>query len=120
MNSARMEFIMAGNDQYRQNSFQAAETGIEQALTNGQFKTDMTPSPPVNGPVPNSATDTYQATITQLTPNPIALNGNTANVGGVTIGAFFYQIASTGTSVRNSRANSALGAFVPAPLVGGP
>ena len=37
VNSASLEFFMAGNEQFRQNAFQAAETGIERALVNGQF-----------------------------------------------------------------------------------
>jgi len=117
MNSASMEFIMAGNDQYQQNSFQAAETGVEQALANGAFNTNMVATQ-VAGPVPNSATDNYQATITQVTPNLIPLPGN-SNGGNVSIGAFFYRINSSGTSVRSSSANSVQGAFVVAPG-GGP
>src|SRR5256714_15463264 len=37
MNSAAVEFVMAGNEQHRQNAFQAAETGIEQTIVTGGF-----------------------------------------------------------------------------------
>src|SRR2546430_12209777 len=37
MNSAAVEYIMAGNEQHRQNAFQAAETGIEQTIVTGGF-----------------------------------------------------------------------------------
>jgi type IV pilus assembly protein PilX len=33
MNTASSELLMAGNEQYRQNAFQASEAGIEQALS---------------------------------------------------------------------------------------
>src|SRR5256884_2014014 len=37
MNAAAVEFVMAGNEQHRQNAFQAAETGIEQTIVTGGF-----------------------------------------------------------------------------------
>jgi len=37
MNSASLEFVMAGNEQYRANAFQAAEVGIEQTIQQGTF-----------------------------------------------------------------------------------
>lgn len=39
MNTATTELAMARNDQNYENAFQAAETGIEQALAQGQFST---------------------------------------------------------------------------------
>ncbi len=39
MNTATTEIAMARNDQYMENVFQAAETGLEQALAQGQFNT---------------------------------------------------------------------------------
>jgi type IV pilus assembly protein PilX len=39
MNSATTELAMARNDQNYENAFQAAETGLEQALAQGQFNT---------------------------------------------------------------------------------
>src|SRR5215470_6398859 len=37
MNSASLEFVMAGNEQFRANAFAAAETGIEQTIAQGTF-----------------------------------------------------------------------------------
>jgi type IV pilus assembly protein PilX len=39
MNSATTELAMARNDQNYENAFQAAETGLEQALSQGRFNT---------------------------------------------------------------------------------
>jgi len=39
MNSATTELAMARNDQNYENAFQAAETGLEQALSQGRFDT---------------------------------------------------------------------------------
>src|SRR5882672_11919751 len=60
MNSASLEFIMAGNEQYRANAFQAAEAGIEQSMALGAFNPAAI-QPPLNG-APN-ATDTWSSTI---------------------------------------------------------
>ena len=39
MNTATTELAMARNDQNFENAFQAAETGLEQALSQGRFNT---------------------------------------------------------------------------------
>ena len=41
MNTATTELAMARNDQNYENAFQAAETGLEQALNQGQFSTTV-------------------------------------------------------------------------------
>src|SRR5688500_17007936 len=65
MNTATTELIMSGNEQYRQNAFQAAETGIEQAVS---VLTTVVPSgaptvvPPTN--IPGSTTGDRYTTST--------------------------------------------------------
>src|SRR5258706_12208249 len=69
MNSASLEFIMAGNEQYRANAFQAAEAGIEQSMALGGFNPDAAQT--LNG-APTPA-DTRALTITpppRRTPQP--------------------------------------------------
>jgi type IV pilus assembly protein PilX len=114
MNSASVEFVMAANDQFRQNAFQASETGIEQSLVVGQFN----PANPADEvlpvtAVPNSATgDTYQATIR------LALGGCTLPIYGSSSGsatAFQYDVTANGTSSRNSQATHSQGVQVLAP-----
>src|SRR5512134_4057674 len=40
MTTASLELQMAGNEQYQERAFQAAETGIEQAIASGIYTTD--------------------------------------------------------------------------------
>jgi len=109
MNSAAIEFVMAGNEQYRHNAFQAAETGITQAMLQGQFNP--------NGP----ATETF-------TGNPTTSDGYTSVVnvqlGGIgqspvmwsgsltNSSAYHFEIDSTGNSVRGGKAENKQGVVV--------
>src|SRR5688572_28202445 len=63
MNAVSLELIMAGNEQYRQNAFQAAETGIERSLVGGAFVPGAADEVQTNVAVPNSATDRYSSRI---------------------------------------------------------
>src|SRR5262252_8991795 len=68
MNSASLEFVMAGNEQFRANAFAAAETGIEQTLASGMFNPAL---PPQNQNGAATATDNWASTVTaQLGGNP--------------------------------------------------
>ena len=104
MNSASLEFIMAGNEQYRQNAFQAAETGVDVTYANVALVPGVL-SVPGAGAVPNSTTDSWVTATTSLVagasmsppPNP------RANSFGK-FSYFNYEIQSTGTSVRNASA----------------
>ena len=108
MNTASTELIMAGNEQFRQNAFEAAETGIEQALV--VLPTlPQSPVPVIVGAtnVPNSATDQYSTQTTYL--------GEDQNIPNFSIGKFtgyHYEIVSQGTSARNAQAVHTEGAFV--------
>jgi hypothetical protein len=109
MSSASLEFIMAGNEQYRQNAFQAAEAGIEQAITNGTFNPDVIPAA-MGG---TNGTDGYTAAITpQLAgaPQP-ALWGNSWN----TFSTYHFEVQSTGTSARSTQAVNVQGIAVISP-----
>jgi len=48
MNTATTELAMARNDQAYENAFQAAETGLETAISQGRFETAVTVSLPQN------------------------------------------------------------------------
>jgi len=109
MNSASLEFIMAGNEQYRANAFQAAEAGIEQSMALGVFNPDAAQT--LNG-APTAA-DTWAVTITpQLggTPQP-AMWGNSWN----SFSTYHFEIQSTGTGVRTSRAINTQGVAIISP-----
>ena len=107
MNTASMELVMAGNEQYRQRAFHASETGIEQALA------DL-PTVPQTGAV-MSVTRTITGAATDAATTASQYMGDDMNIAGFSAGKFVglnYQITSIGTSSRNSRAEQAQGAYV--------
>jgi type IV pilus assembly protein PilX len=55
MSVATLELRMAGNEQYQERAFQAAEAGLERAISQGVYNTNVrigTYNDTVNGPVP--------------------------------------------------------------------
>jgi type IV pilus assembly protein PilX len=116
MNSASVEFIMAGNEQYRQNAFQAAETGIEQALQNGAFVPGGADEP-FNGN--NTASDTYAATISSPLGNTAqpALWGPANSLEAFS--TYHFMIQSVGSSVRGAQSTHLQGVMTLAPADSG-
>jgi len=103
INSASLELTMAGNTQYRERAFQAAETGIEQALARGKF---VIPQPAVedhdNVLISPSAAEVFSTTLTadlDGLPQP-AIWGNSWN----SFSTYHFAIQSTGKSSRNAQA----------------
>lgn len=117
MNTASLELVMAGNTQYHQNAFQAAETGIERSLFGGAFNPSAgTERLPASGsePIPDvDGTDAFIATITpQLSGAPqAAMWGSSWD----SFSTFHFEIQSTGTSVRNAIATNRQGVAIIAP-----
>src|SRR5947209_10387240 len=107
MNSASLEFVMAGNEQYRANAFSAAETGIERTPDNGTFNPAIVTQ---NQAGAGTATDNWATTTTtQLGGNPLpALWGNSWN----SFATYHFEIASTGTSSRNASAVNTQGVAI--------
>ena len=107
MNSASVELVMAGNEQYRHQAFQASGTGIERALTvlasvpQTKLPTDV-PERTVEG-----TKDTY-LTSSQYLGDDLDLPGFSS---GKFIG-FHYQISSTGRSARGAQSQQIQGAFI--------
>ena len=113
MNSSATEFIMAGNEQYRQNAFQAAETGIEQTIANDVFVPGAADVTHTNVAVPNSTTDKYTTRLASDlggAPQP-PIWGNSWNK----FSTYDFTITSDGASVRNSKTTHAQGIAVLAP-----
>jgi type IV pilus assembly protein PilX len=103
MNSASVEFLMAGNDQFRQNAFQAAETGIEQAMVVGLFNPAIPARQTLAAVVPGSANDNYSANIDlALGGCALPIYGSTTGSGSSALSAVQYDVTSTGTAARNS------------------
>jgi type IV pilus assembly protein PilX len=110
MSAASLEFIMAGNEQYRANAFQAAEAGIEQSVVLGVLN-PATAVENLNGVV---GADAWTSAITPplgAAPQP-ALWGSSWN----SFSTYHFQIASTGSSVRGSQAVNVQGIAVLAPF----
>jgi type IV pilus assembly protein PilX len=119
MNTASLELAMAGNLQYHENAFRAAEAGVEQALVLGMFNPSDPPQrlPETEGettPIPNTSGDGFAATITP-------------QLGGVAQGAlpgssymefstFHFEVQSDGSSARNAVATAVQGVAVIAPF----
>lgn len=118
MTTATTELVMAGNEQYEENAFQAAETGIEQALRFGAFNPST--ASVASGPtaVTGSTTDSYS---TVITPQPAANTPLQALWGNRwdSFSTFHFQIQSQGSSVRNAATTHIQGMFVVAPFDAG-
>jgi hypothetical protein len=132
MNTASVELVMAGNTQYYQNAFQAAETAIEQGYVHGTFnpgsvyripalappaedgEEDEEETPAAPGyPIPGSSTDYFIATITpqlngQAQP---ALWGSSWD----SFSTYHFEVRGEGISARNARADNRQGVAVISP-----
>ncbi len=103
VSSASLEFFMAGNEQYRQNAFQAAEAGIERAMANGALFNPNGALPAING---TNGVDTFTASVTPAGKAPAPPKGYDATL----YAAYLFQIDSTGRSdVRNAQAANTQG-----------
>jgi type IV pilus assembly protein PilX len=111
MNSASVELVMAGNEQYQLNAFQASETGIEQVLGVPNF--DATTPPVANAAMPNSPGDQYGYAVAADANG----NGFLAQDGsGNRFSMYYFQVPSTGRSARNAVAVHTQGVSFLAPF----
>jgi type IV pilus assembly protein PilX len=115
VSTSSTELIMAGNEQYRERAFQAAEAGIETAYRkvrsgDADVPIDLGASLENNDvAMPNDAQDEVSTRIEPFGAN--VLVGNSSKFIGQV-----YRITSTGTSVRNSRAVNEAGVWVLSPF----
>jgi type IV pilus assembly protein PilX len=115
MNSATLELQMAGNAQYSENAFQAAETGVEEALRSARLNGVNTSNvDPEVDDVVTGTTDHYKI-LTLHNPD----NGVTkVPSGGFSMGvgkgfsAYHFDITSTGTSARSATQTHVQGFYV--------
>jgi len=107
MNTAGVELVMAGNEQYRERAFQAADAGVEAAMaTIDSVPQDTTGVTASNVAITGLPTDKY--TVRSLFKG---YESNVANAGEDFV-AVHYSITSTGQSLRNSSAVVEQGAYV--------
>ena len=98
MNTASLDLIMAGNEQYRSRAFNAAEAGLEQAAH--QYTT-FTTSGSLSSAGSTATNDTYSYTVTPEDGLYDAADGNSQG----TYKSKYFKIVSTGASaVRNANA----------------
>ena len=100
MNTSSLEVTMAGNRQYGENAFQAAETGLDISLALRNFNT-VNPSivPPLA--LPNGI-DWTQASTTFQVNTPVPDGGYSMGVGSSSFQAFHFTVTAVGTSARNA------------------
>jgi type IV pilus assembly protein PilX len=106
INSVSLELKMAGNSQYQERAFQAAETGIEQTLAMGRFDIPQRGAERYAS-VPISASEKFSST---LTPDldgmaQAASWGNSWN----SFSSYHFAIRSTGESSRGAQATHSQG-----------
>ena len=95
MNTATTELAMARNDQNYENAFQAAESGIEQALASGQFNTA------VNSSVTYSLTTNETVTTSVQFEDSTAVPDKAFSLGaGSKISAYHFIATSQAESKR--------------------
>jgi type IV pilus assembly protein PilX len=113
MNTTSLNLIMAGNEQYSQNAFQAAESGIERAIAANQFNPD--PSLPAETQANVRLSDV--AEYTSVT-RPQLMGVSQPALPGSSLDAFstyHFEIDSTGTSRRGAIARNVQAMAVIAP-----
>jgi len=105
MNTASTELIMAGNEQFRESAFQAAEAGIEQQLPN----LDTIP-PGSTTSVDKNNVDVGHAT-QYSTKSKYRGEGSVPGTSTKFVG-FYYDIESTGSGPRNATSVQTQGAYI--------
>ncbi len=113
MNTASLELVMAGNTQYQLNAFQAAETGIEQALQTADFNPGAGTEGPTTEAIDDSETDEYVISVVPQLGGAAqpAIWGSTWD----SFSTYHFEIDSEGASARNARANNIQGVAVISP-----
>ena len=101
MNTASLDLIMAGNEQYRSRAFAAAENAIERALTGGTFDSASNFS---SSSSVGTGNDTYAYEITR--PNDGKVEEPPPGNSEGQFGAIYFRIESDGSSERGATATN--------------
>jgi len=113
MNTATLELQMAGNEQYQQRAFEAAETAIEQAIETGTYNTNV---PDIRGPTTVTGSNDQWEFVMSLDPD----TGETpVPGGGYSLGsgftAYHFNIRAIGRSERGARAEHVQSVYIIGP-----
>lgn len=101
INTATLELTMAGNAQFHQEAFQAAETGIDISMARRDFNT-LTPA--VVDPMPLDVGSSYytEATSTFMENTPVPGAAFSMGVSTGSVQAFHFDVVARGTGPRNA------------------
>ena len=113
MNTATLELQMAGNEQYQQRAFEAAETAIEQAIETGSYNTNV---PDISGTTTVPGTNDTWEFVMSFDPD----TGETpVPGGGYSLGsgftAYHFNITAVGRSERGARAEHVQSVYIIGP-----
>ena len=113
MRTATLQMVMSGNEMFREQAFQAAETGIEIAIAQGSFDTEATSALPRmlfdGGTVSADAGIAFAVT----TPVPGAAFSLGTETGGLQ--AFHFEVTSVGMAPRNAASTHRQGLYIIGP-----
>jgi type IV pilus assembly protein PilX len=118
MTTATLELQMAGNTQYKERAFQAAETGIEQAIETSTFDTAnpyVKTAQPVDTTPGTTDNDEYDFTMAfdKETGTTIVPGGGYSM--GTGFQAYHFNIESTGRSERGAEATHTQSVYIIGP-----
>ena len=108
VSTSRLEILMAGNSQFSQQAFQAAESAIEAEIALGDLSTSLNRSSAYN--YPNNASANTQTNYVIAGEVP---------AGGYSLGASFkayhFETDATGTAPRNATSRHRQGFYIVGP-----
>jgi type IV pilus assembly protein PilX len=113
MNTSTLELQMAGNVQYSENAFQAAETGVERAYRADDYSTEG--DRPLDSPDDHFTTVTKYNTLNGATNVPPSDGAYSMGEGGQGFSAYHFDVISTGTSVRGSTSTHVQSFYIKGP-----
>ncbi len=111
-----LQLRMVGNQQHQERAFQAAEVGIEDALTDPQLSTTV-PEIRSPTPVPNSTVDEYEYRVEFAGETAIG-PGLTGYSVGTGFTSYHFTVATTGRSTGGAESRHVQGLYIIGP--GGP
>lgn len=119
VNSSSLNLLMAGNTQYSQNAFQAAESGIETAIAKNKFNPDPSLAPETQEKTTEPKSVTVSKTQLCGMPQPPLAGTGTSYSKSST---YHFEIESTGQSKRGATARNvqAIAVISPADAVVSP
>lgn len=126
MSTATLELRMAGNKQFQERAFEAADVGIERAMNSGVYNTSIPTLCPGNGcplgnnSVPNTADTPAEEDQFEFTMTFDADTGATAVPGGgyslgTGLQAYHFEVESTGESNRGAESQNVQSFYIIGP-----